>query len=42
LMRYRLILGNSSLPPGVEAPQQQVSPINPGPQPTIQPLSGQH
>ena len=33
LMRYRLMLGISSLPPGVEAPQQQVSPITPGPGP---------
>ena len=33
LMRYRLRLGNSSLPPGAEVQQQQVSPINIGPQP---------
>ena len=36
LMRYRLMWGISSLPPGVEAPEQQVSPINPGPQPMNQ------
>ena len=30
LMQYRLRLGNSSLPPGTETQQQQISPMGPG------------
>nr|AGS53075.1 alpha-glucuronidase [uncultured bacterium contig00036] len=32
LLRYRLNLGHTSLPPGAEAPPRQVSPMTPGPQ----------
>lgn len=37
LMQYRLRMGNSSLPPGVDSPKQPISPINPGPQPRQMP-----